>query len=54
LHGFFAGAGGMLVIMIAVQWLLSGRRRHHQAYVPVRYVPVNHSGASFALPVKRL
>jgi len=51
--GALAGAAGMLIAVIMVQWLLSSRnnrRAHHQAFVPVRYV--NHPG--FALVGKRL
>jgi hypothetical protein len=53
-YGALAGAAGMLIAVIAVQWLMSSRTRraqHHQAaFVPVRYV--NHS--SFGLVGKRL
>jgi hypothetical protein len=50
-YGALAGAGGMLVVVITIQWLWSGRnRRGHQAFVPVRYI--NHP--SFSLVGKRL
>jgi hypothetical protein len=48
-----AGAGGMMVVMIAVQWMLGARGRNKkQAFVPVQLTGTGGSGAG--LPTKRL
>ncbi|KAH9260208.1 hypothetical protein BASA81_001377 [Batrachochytrium salamandrivorans] len=53
LHGFFAGAGGMLLLVVAFQWVTGRRQNHRQAFVPVgvRYNPPQNN---FAIPTKRL
>lgn len=53
LHGFFAGAGGMLLLVVAFQWVTGRRQIHRQAFVPVgvRYNPPQNN---FAVPTKRL
>ena len=54
LQAMLTGAGGMLLVIITIQWLNTHRnqRRPQQAFVPVRYVATSHNG--FTLPTKRL
>lgn len=56
LHGVIAGAGGMLVVVIALQWVFGQSRNRRRSFVPVSFGPngYGHGYSVPVLPIKRL